>query len=328
MTPSLAVVALEEDLDRTLSALPTAAGVGQILGPEGSSLLIGRPSNLRRWAASHLGAGRTPVGRRPRTNLRPLATAVAHVVTGSAFQQRLVYERLMASHVPRSARRDLKPPAFLHLDPSQRFPRVAVRGLDRGAAGLFGPFRGRPAAERARDALHRLFPLRPCDYAFEPRTDLPLGLGCVYAQVRTCAAPCLARVSEEAYRTLAAEAASFLAHDAGRAEADWLPPWVAAVAGGRGLVVATGRDGLELYPVREGSVLEGGRVVAPEVDLEAGIERLRWGAADAAPDDWPWLSAWLHDPRGAGTYVPASDVGDRATLRAAVERALARIRSR
>jgi len=324
----LTVVALGEDLDRALSALPAAAGVGQILGPEGRNLLIGRASNLRRWAASHLGAGRTPAGRRPRTNLRPVATAVAHAVTASAFGQRLVYERLMAGHVPRSARRDLKPPAFLHLDPNERFPRVTVRGLERGPAGSFGPFPGRKAAERARDALHKLFPLRPCDYAFEPSPDLPLGLGCLYAQVRTCAAPCLSRVSEEAYRALATRAGSLLGGAAGREEADWLPPWVAAVAGSRGLVVARGRTGLELYPVSEGSVLESACVVGPEADLAASVARLSWETTDVTSDDWAWLCAWLHDPRGSGTYVVVSEVADRAGLTAAVERALAPFRAR
>ncbi len=50
-------------------------------------------------------------------------------------------------------------------------------GADGDPRGLFGPFRDRRAAEKARDALHRLFPLRPCDFAFEPDPALPLGLG-------------------------------------------------------------------------------------------------------------------------------------------------------
>ena len=90
--------------------------------------------------------------------------------------------------MPASARRDLKPPAFLHLDPAERFPRV-TRARERASGALYGPFRDRRAAEKARDALQRLFPLRPCDYGFEPDPALPLGLACLYAQVRSCAAP-------------------------------------------------------------------------------------------------------------------------------------------
>lgn len=314
-----------------LGGIPAAAGVGQILGPGGSNLLIGRPANLRRWAAAHLGAGRPPrPGQRPPTDLRPVATALGHVVTTSLFGQRLVFERLMARHVPPSARRDLRPPGFLHLDPGERFPRVTVRDLEHGPVGLFGPFRNRKAAERARAALHKLFPLRPCDYVFEPHPELPLGLGCVYAQVRTCAAPCLARVSEEVYRALAAEAASFLARSGSRSAeaAEWLPAWVAAVSGSRGLVVAIGSEGVELHPVREGSVLEELSVIGHEEELAASVDRLRWDALAVARPDWPWLCAWLHDPRRRGTYLVVEDPTDTDRILAETRRALAGVRAR
>ena len=49
----------------------------------------------------------------------------------------------MERHVPRAKRRDLKPPAFLHLDPDERFPRLSVRGAVEDRAHAFGPFRDR-----------------------------------------------------------------------------------------------------------------------------------------------------------------------------------------
>src|SRR5207247_5152314 len=242
--------------------MPSAAGVGQILGEEGRSLLVARPASRRRCAASHRGLGRpSRRGGRPPTDLRPVARALSFTATTSGFHQRLVFERLMARYVPASARRDLKPPAYLHLDPAERFPRVTVRGAvagDSSLSGLFGPFRNRRAAARAVAALHKVFPLRPCDYEFDPAPDLALGLGCVYAQVRTCTAPCLSRVSEDAYRGLAAEASQFLTRPLARPEESraWIPEWVAS-AETRALVVETGREGIEIYPVMAGAVLEG-----------------------------------------------------------------------
>jgi len=282
------------------------AGVGQILDPEGRNLLIGRAANLRRWAASRLGRGKpVPKGKRPPTDLSPVAAAVAHAPTSSSFQQRLVYERLMARYVPLSARRDLKPPAFLHLDPRERFPRISVRRFEEGGA-LFGPFRDRRAAEKARDLLHKLHPLRPCDYTFEPEPALPLGLGCLYAQVRTCAAPCLVRIAEEDYRAMAARVAQELARPDRRAEGTGLPAWVSAVDG-RGVVVARGTSGVELYPVRAGRVLDLAALVAPADAWEAALEAIRWDDAGAtpagAPADWPWLSAWLHSPAGRTSFL-------------------------
>ena len=58
-------------------------------------------------------------------------------------------------------------------DPAARFPRLTVRPLGADREHLFGPFRGRAAAGAAIEALHSSFPLRPCDYTFEPAPDLP-----------------------------------------------------------------------------------------------------------------------------------------------------------
>jgi len=290
-----------------LQRVPTRAGVAQILGPTGAALLTGRAANLRRWAAAQLGMGKPPrPGVRPRTDLRPVATAIGWVETSSGFHQRLVFERLMAPLVPRSARRDLRPPAYLHLDPGERFPRVTVR-TSGAAAHVYGPFRDRGAAGRARDALQRVFPLRPCDFTFEPATDLPLGISCLYAQVRTCAAPCLMRVSEDDYRGLAAQAAEFLGRPAARpAEAaEWAPPWV-AVGRGRGLVADLARSVIELYPVVAGSVIEEDRAVTAPAGLEQAVAALRWRDPETPRDDLPWLLAWLSGTR-TGVYLAVAD---------------------
>jgi hypothetical protein len=311
------------DLAATLEAIPPQPGVGQIVGPEGRNLVIGRAAHLRRWAASHLGAGKPPrKGLRPPTDLRPVAVAVRHAVTTSAFQQRLVYERLMAQYVPLSKRRDLKPPGFLRLDASERFPRVTVGAAGGDRAALFGPFRDRRAAERALKALHKLFPLRPCDYEFEPEPALALGLGCLYAQVRSCAAPCLQRITEDAYRGLGRDAAAFLARPEQRAAETtaWIPAWVAR-ADAAGLVVEQGSAGLELYAVAGGSVL--GHSVATSVD--EALAGLGWSLPSAAnqPDDGPWFTSWLCTPRRTGAYLIVDPV-ERGALAAAVALVLAR----
>lgn len=303
----LTTVPFAGDVAALLASLPAVPGVGQILGPEARNLMVGRGAHLRRWAAAHLGAGKPPrAGTRPPTNLAPIATAIAFVETTSAFHQRLVYERLMARYVPLSKRRDLKPPGWLHLDVAERFPRITVRAPTGERGSLFGPFRDRRVAEAARQRLHKLLPLRPCDYVFEPDPALPLGLGCVYAQVGTCAAPCLSRTTEDAYRALAADAASLLARPEAR-EAELgavVPPWVGALEGSAAVVAEVGSAGLELYPVREGAVLEEWSVQAKSREpLEDLVAALRWPHVEEPPDDSPWLSAWLNAPRRAGAFL-------------------------
>jgi hypothetical protein len=293
------------DVASLLAALPGSAGVGQVLGPEGQSLLIGAPANLRRWAAANLGAGPPPPkGKRPRTDLSPVTQAIAFATSTSAFHQRLTYERLMARYVPASARRDLKPPVFLHLDPAARFPRITLRGVADELASCHGPFRDRRAAEKARTALQKLLALRPCDYVFEPDPALPLGLSCLFAQVRSCAAPCLGRSSEDAYRDLARSAAELLARPERRSsELQGSIPAAVGPADGRGLVIERTKAAVEVYPVAAGAVLEEGRVVAGEAALDEAVRDLRWDPRRDAHADWPWLAAWLASPRGRRSFV-------------------------
>jgi hypothetical protein len=292
-------VALEGDLAETLERLPRAAGVGRIVGPEDKVLLVGRAANLRKWAERHLGRAKpSKKGGRPPLDLSPVARAVAFEATTSDFHQRLTYERWMEPLVPREKRRDLKPPLFLHLDPSERFPRVTVRvGTPADPSRSYGPFRDRRGAEAAMAALHKVHPLRPCDFRFEPDPALPLGLGCVYAQVRTCSAPCLKRVSEADYRGLADQAAARLG---GAQEDEWRPPWVAA-ATACAVVLEPGSAGLEVYPVRAGAVLDEHRFVAESVD--AALAAARFTTPASPRDDWPWLVAWLTAPKRKGRYV-------------------------
>jgi len=320
--PALTLVPLDDPAS-VVARVPARPGVGQVLGPEGRSLVLAPTPNLRRWLASRLGLGPAPApGRRPQTNLAGVATAVGFVRSRGPFEQRLLFERLMAPLVPLAARRDLKPPAFVHLDPSTRFPRLSVREGEAGAGELFGPFVHRRAAEKAKDAVNRRFGLRPCDFVFEPDPALPLGLGCVYAQVRSCAAPCLGRSSEGDYRALGARVAEWLGHPTRRPDA---PPEVAtavsSAATTRALVVDPGRREVSLFPVAAGRVLEQAAVTVAPGDVADTVRQLQWPSPDG-PSDWPWLARFVTSPKGRGTYLLVDPDDDRDALAAAASAAL------
>ncbi len=317
--PALAFEPLAGDAARAVERVPAVPGVGQIAAAGGRNLVVGIASNLRRWAASHLGLGKKPAaGKRPKTDLSGIAEAIGWLETDGPFRQRLVYERLLAPVVPAAERRDLKPPVFLQLDPGRRFPRVAVRGAEPGLGHVFGPFRERRAAEKARDALHRLFPLRPCDYEFEPDPELPLGKACLYAQVRSCAAPCLARVGEDEYRELARRAAAWLADPSQR---DGAIAATVSTCESRAVVVDAGRHTVGLVPLRAGRVLDERVLVAAPQELDAALDRLEWPAVEGR-DDWPWITAWLRSPKARGSYLILRDDEDRMSLLARVQAAL------
>ncbi len=302
--PPFAALPLEGDGSALFASLPARRGVGQLLGEGGRSLVIGRPASLRRWAASHLGASPPPKrGKRPRTDLRSVTREVRYALSPSAFHQLLLFERLMALHVAVSARPDLSPPAFLHLDPAERFPRISAGFPDGPPDHAFGPFRNRKSAARAADEITKRYRLRPCDFTFEPDPELPLGLRCVYAQVGSCAAPCLERVTADAYREIAASAESFLSRPEARgAEPAAIPPWVAR-ATTRALVVEPNAHGAEVYPVVRGSVLDSEALAVTWDGLESGLAGLSWRLTPGALDDRAWLLPWLAARKRTGRYV-------------------------
>jgi len=303
-----------------LAALPASAGVAEIEGAGGKCLLLTRSANIRKWAAQNLGAGPPPkAARRPKTDLTAVATAVSYVLTETHFERTLVFERWMAPLVPYAKRKDLRPPVFLRLDPTERFPRVSVVGARDELAHAFGPFRDRKAAERASGALHKAFPLRPCDHSFEPDAALPLGRSCLYAQVRSCAAPCLERMSEDAYRMLASDATRALASPVSReGQLASALPETAGAARGLGVVVSKASGGGLLHPVSGGTVLTSVRWM--DDAIEDAVASLAWQLPLGVPNDWPWLSSWLHSPAGRRSFLVVSDPVDVAGIAAAIRK--------
>jgi hypothetical protein len=284
-----------------LGSFPKAPGVVEFFGAGEKSLLVGRPRNLQRFISSHMGLGRpSRPGARPPLDLRPLAKSVRYCLTPSSFEQRLVYERVMAPLVPRTARRDLKDPFYLRIDLRERFPRVSV--VAGASKSCYGPFRTRASADVALRELHRRFPLRPCDFVFEPDPELALGLGCIFAQTRTCSAPCLSRIHEQPYQTLAAEAAAFLQDPAKRPDLPWVPPFVAD-SHSTGLVVIPAEQALALYPVRHSVVLDEHAVVVERNALEQALARLSWDPPLQPRDDAPWFTEWLYARKKEGFFL-------------------------
>ncbi|HEV7500832.1 MAG TPA: hypothetical protein VGQ33_12550, partial [Vicinamibacteria bacterium] len=125
-----------------------------------------------------------------------------------------------------------------------------------------------------------------------------------FAQVGTCAVPCLQRTSEEDYRALAARAAEALAGTSPRPP-DWaacVPSWIGPIATARGLVADRDGDSVELYPVVSGAVVEEGMATAGSASLEDAVRALGWSAPHEPRDDTPWLLPWLHGKR-TGLYL-------------------------
>ena len=92
-------------------------------------------------------------------------------------------------------------------------------------------------------------------------------------------------------------------------------------ADARALAVEHGRDGIEIYPVVAGTVLEERATTVPAEGLEDALQNLNWTRTDGTGHDWDWLASWIFTPRRAGRYIVLDGTEDSSAL---VRREIAR----
>jgi hypothetical protein len=142
---------------------------------------------------------RIPAEPTKRLNLREFAARVRYRLTGSAFEQSLVYYQHARAHFPHRCRdlARLRPPALLKVNLANAYPRCYVTRrilADNGA--YFGPFPSRKAAENFASEFLNLFKIRRCQIKIRRDPSFP---GCIYSEMKMCLAPCFAGCSKEEY---------------------------------------------------------------------------------------------------------------------------------
>ncbi len=142
---------------------------------------------------------RAPAEPTKRLNLREFAARVRYRLTGSTFEQSLVYYQHARAHFPRRCRdlARLRPPALLKVNLANAYPRCYVTRrilTDNGA--YFGPFPSRKAAENFASEFLNLFKIRRCQIKIRRDPSFP---GCIYSEMKMCLAPCFAGCSKEEY---------------------------------------------------------------------------------------------------------------------------------
>ena len=89
-----------------------------------------------------------------------------------------------------------------------QFPQIRKhRGARRHKGQYYGPFASAGSVTRTLNALQKLFLLRSCTDTFLATRKRP----CLLYQIRRCSAPCVGRVTPEAYAELVQDAKDFLA---------------------------------------------------------------------------------------------------------------------
>ncbi len=187
-------------------SLPLSPGVYRMLNAAGDVLYVGKARQLKNRVTNY-------------TNLNGLSTRIRRMVAETASMivvttHTEVDALLLESNLIKTLRprfnvllRDDKSFPYIHLRSDHPVPQLTKhRGARSEKGEYFGPFASAGAVNRTITALHRAFLLRACsDAIFTSRTR-----PCLQYQIKRCSAPCVDRISQDAYLKLVAEARDFL----------------------------------------------------------------------------------------------------------------------
>jgi len=200
----------DEEFFRALPAHPAVF----LIEPKqsGAQAYLARTADLRRRVERLL---RAPAEPTKRLNLREFAAGVRYRLTGSAFEQALVFYQHAREKFPQRYRdlARLRPPVLLKVNLRSEYPRCYVTRRVVGSGGFyFGPFPARKVAESFANEFLNLFKIRRCQIKIRRDPSFP---GCIYSEMKMCLAPCFAGCSKEEYDAEVGRVIGFLASAGG-----------------------------------------------------------------------------------------------------------------
>lgn len=207
------MIRFSDKVKAKLAGLPDRPGVYLMRNRQGKIIYIGKAASLRSRVGSYFRRG-TFAKADPK--LRGLIRSIDDldfVVLKSEAEATLTESRLIKDYHPRYnvLLRDDKRFLLLRVNENDPFPRFdAVRLRKEDGARYWGPYASSAAAWASLEFIEKQFGLRRCS----PRVPGPEDhKHCLNDIVRFCSAPCVGKVTPEAYRGRVAAACAFLDGD-------------------------------------------------------------------------------------------------------------------
>ena len=195
-------------LRERLKSLPNRPGCYIMRDRQGVIIYIGKAKNLKKRVSSYF----RPGARHP-PKVRSMVSTVydfEFMTVKNEAEALLTEASLIKRHKPRFniLMRDDKRYLALKAETDAAWPRFeCVRIVRDDGARYFGPFPSSPVVRAAKDFVEKRYGIRECD-AIAP--DAETHRHCMADVIRTCSAPCIARVTQEEYKARFEEACEFL----------------------------------------------------------------------------------------------------------------------
>jgi excinuclease ABC subunit C len=193
-------------LEQTLSQIPDAPGVYQMIGRNGEILYIGKAISLRSRVRSYF------------------QDSAAHHIRTQAMVERVVDVRTIvvtneieALILEANLIKRYQPPFNVRLRDDKRYPYLKVtnepfsrvvftRVVKDDGARYFGPYTNAKGLRELIDLVRLVFPLRTCREPIDGRRKRP----CLQYHIKRCLAPCVGYQTEEDYDRMIDEVVLFL----------------------------------------------------------------------------------------------------------------------
>ena len=184
------------DLTSFLKNLTTHPGVYRMYDKTHTILYIGKAKNLYKRVNSYFTKGAKDL------KTQALAQQVAFIditVTPSNYEAFLLESALIKKYKPKYniIFKDDKSYPYLHLS-NHAFPRLTgFRGKPKKNGNYFGPYVSLSSMKDTLILLQKIFTVRQCEDSYYRNRSRP----CLQYQIKRCSAPCVGKISSEAYRS-------------------------------------------------------------------------------------------------------------------------------
>ena len=134
---------------------------------------------------------------------------IEFIIVDSELEALILEMNLIKKHRPKYNVRlkDDKRYPYIKVHWAQPFPKVTItRNLIEDGSRYFGPYTSAWAVHKTIDLLRKIFPYLTCNREITGQDER----ACLYYDIKLCTAPCINKISKEAYREMIEDLCQFL----------------------------------------------------------------------------------------------------------------------